>query len=124
ATLAGWKGAPCPAPVNVVADLLENYLTTYAREAYAASGHGATITARTAVQDIAEAERELEAAERERDRFANDPTAADVLDEAGWASAMRARAERVEAATIALRELAPTSSEEVAMPLDDLLGDH
>ncbi len=49
-------------------------------------------------------QRELEAAESEVERFAADPTAAELLGEAAWTAALRTRTERAEAARAAYRE--------------------
>jgi hypothetical protein len=57
---------------------------------------------------------ELEAAQRELDRFAADPTAAELLGQTAWAAGMRARAERVEAAQTSYREHSDREHEAMA----------
>jgi len=105
AALASWKGTKCQAPATVVADLLEGYLVERIKQAYA---DGGTPDVAASVEDadgsIDDVQRELEAAETEVERFAADPTAAELLGDAAWAVALRARAERAEAARVAYRE--------------------
>lgn len=65
---------------------------------------------------------ELEAAERELERFAADPTAAELLGEAAWTAALRTRTERVDAARLAYREHVDTMrSADIVIPPIELL---
>jgi site-specific DNA recombinase len=123
ASLGSWKGKPCPAPANVIADRLESYLIEHVTQAYQ-QNDAATVA--TSVSDtegsFEDVQHELEAAEKELERFAADPTAADLLGETAWAAALRARAERADAARLAYREhLDTVRSTEVAIPPVELL---
>jgi site-specific DNA recombinase len=123
ASLKSWNGTPCPAPANVLADLLEGYLVERIRHAYELGGTS-DVAASVADADgtIDEAQRELDAAEREVERFATDPTAAELLGEAAWAAALRTRADRVEAARLTYREHVDTMrSADVVIPPAELL---
>ncbi len=105
ASLKSWNGTHCAAPANVLADRLEGHLVERIKQAYE---QGGTADVGASVKDsdgsIEEAQRELDAAEQEVERFAADPTAAELLGEAAWAAALRTRAERTEAARLAYRE--------------------
>jgi len=105
ASLASWKGERCGASTNVLADLLENYLVERIKQAYEQGGT-ADVAASVADTDdtFEDVQRELEAAESEVERFAADPTAAELLGEAAWTAALRTRTERAEAARAAYRE--------------------
>ncbi len=109
ASLKSWNGPPCPAPANVLADLLENHLVEQLTQAYEQSG---TLAIGTSAIDtdgtFEDAQRELEAAESEVERFASDATAAELLGETVWTAALRTRAERAEVARIAYRGHADT----------------
>lgn len=124
ASLKSWNGSPCPAPANVLADLLENHLVERLKQAYEQSG---TLAVATGVTDTGgtfeNAQHELEAAENEVERFASDATAAELLGEAAWAAALRTRAERADAARIAYREYTDTMrTPSVAIPPVELLS--
>ena len=124
ASLKSWNGSPCPAPANVLADLLENYLVERLKQAYEQSGMIAVATGVTDTDGTFEdAQRELEAAESEVERFASDATAAELLGEAAWAAALRTRAERADAARIAYREYTDTMrTPDIAIPPVELLS--
>jgi hypothetical protein len=65
---------------------------------------------------------ELEAAERELERFAADPTAAELLGQAAWTAALRTRTERAEAARVEYREHVDTMrASEIVIPPIELL---
>jgi site-specific DNA recombinase len=105
ASLKSWNGKQCPAPTNVLADLLEGYLVERIKRAYEQGGTDDVAASVTDTDDtFEEAQRELQAAEKEVERFAADPTAAELLGEAAWAAALRTRAERAEAARLAYRK--------------------
>ena len=124
ASLKSWNGPPCPAPANVLADLLENYLVERLTQAYESSGTLAIGTSEIDTDGtFDDAQHELEAAEGELERFASDATAAELLGETAWAAALRTRAERVEAARIAYREHSDTMrSADIAIPPVEVLG--
>ncbi|HST34936.1 MAG TPA: recombinase family protein [Solirubrobacteraceae bacterium] len=105
ASLKSWNGTHCLAPANVLADLLEGYLVERIKLAYEQDGlsHVAASVADTD-GTIEEVQSELDAAEREVERFASDPTAAELLGETAWAAALRTRTERAEAARLTYRE--------------------
>jgi len=105
ASLASWKGERCRAPTNVLADLLEGYLVEQIKQAYMQGGTTSVAASVADTDDTFEdVQRELEAAEKEVERFAADPTAAELLGEAAWTAALRTRSERAEAARAAYRE--------------------
>ncbi len=123
ASLKSWNGTPCAAPANVLADLLEGYLVERIKHAYELGG---TSDVATSIADtdgtIDEAQGELDAAEREVERFAANPTAAELLGESAWAAALRTRAERVETARLAYREhVDMMRSADVVIPPVELL---
>jgi DNA invertase Pin-like site-specific DNA recombinase len=126
ASLANWRGERCPAPANVVADLLEAHLVQRIKQAYERSGAPALATS-VALDDAAakfeDLQRELEAAETELERFAADPTAAELLGQAAWAAGLRSRSERVEAARLAYRDHVDTmrTPPDIAIPSLELL---
>jgi site-specific DNA recombinase len=120
ASLASFKGAKCTAPVTIVADRLEEYVLGQIREAYTAAQGSARFVSDDG-QGLDELQSELEAAEAERDRFASDPTAAELLGELAWTKALRARADRVTVAQAAYRTTAEASRQTVlATPVDEL----
>ncbi len=105
ASLASWKGERCRASTNVLADLLEGYLVEQIKQAYMQGGTTGVAASVADTDDTFEdVQRELEAAEKEVERFAADPTAAELLGEAAWTAALRTRSERAEAARAAYRE--------------------
>jgi hypothetical protein len=64
----------------------------------------------------------LEAAERELERFAADPTAAELLGEAAWTAALRTRTERTDAARVEYHEHVDTMrAADIVMPPIELL---
>jgi site-specific DNA recombinase len=124
ASLKSWNGPPCPAPANVLADLLENHLVEQLTQAYEQSG---TLAIGTSAIDtdgtFEDAQRELEAAESEVERFASDATAAELLGEAAWTAALRTRAERAEVARIAYRGHADTMrTPDIVLPPVEVLS--
>jgi site-specific DNA recombinase len=127
ASLKSWKGERCPAPANVVADRLEDYLVQRIKQAYEQGGSTDVTTSVTDTDTNAsfqDAQEELQAAENELERFASDPTAAELLSQAAWAAALRTRAERAEAARLAYREHVDTMrAPDIAIPSVDLLDD-
>ena len=123
ASMANWKGERCPAPVNVLADRLEDYLIEHIKTAYEQDGTP-VVAEGTDDKDgsLEDAQSELDAAENELERFAADPTAAELLGEAAWAAALRVRAERAEGARLAYRERADQAREaNVVIPPIELL---
>jgi site-specific DNA recombinase len=107
ASLKSWNGERCPAPTNVLADLLEGYLVERIKQAYEQGGNSDVATSVTDINtddDFQDAQDELQAAENELERFASDPTAAELLGEAAWAAALRTRVGRAEAARVTYRE--------------------
>jgi DNA invertase Pin-like site-specific DNA recombinase len=120
ASLASWKGAKCSAPVSIVANRLEEYVLGQIREAYTTAQQSARLVSDDG-QGLDELQSQLEAAESERDRFASDPTAAELLGELAWTKALRARADRATAAQSAYRTAAETSRRTVlTIPVDQL----
>jgi hypothetical protein len=111
ASLKSWKGERCSAPATVVAELLEGYLKERIKHTYAQDGTpnvAKSVTDPDTAGGFQDAQDELQAAESELERFASDPTAAELLGEAAWAGALRTRAERAEAARMAYREQVET----------------
>ncbi|MFI4993430.1 MAG: recombinase family protein [Solirubrobacterales bacterium] len=107
ASMANWKGERCPAPANVVADRLEAYLLERIKQAYERSGDPVLATSLThndAHASFEDVQHELQASESELERYAADPTAAELLGQAAWAAGLRTRSERVDAAQLAYRE--------------------
>jgi DNA invertase Pin-like site-specific DNA recombinase len=107
ASMTNWKGERCPAPANVVADLLEAYLLERIKQAYERSGAPAIAT--SVAHDVPKAsfddvQHELQASESELERYAADPIAAELLGETAWAAGLRTRSDRVQAARLAYRE--------------------
>ena len=125
ASLTNWQGHRCTAPTNALADPLETYLVGRIIEAYAEGGMPDVASGTDdSGGGIEEVQRELEAAESELERFAADPTAAELLGETAWAAALRARAERADSARLAYRERVDhASAGDVSIPPLDLLGD-
>lgn len=105
ASLGSWKGERCEKPTNITADRLESYVVEQVKQAYE---QGGTSRLATSVEEVGttfdDVQGELEASERELERFAADPTAAELLGEAAWTAALRSRTERVEAARGEYRE--------------------
>jgi len=107
ASLANWKGDRCSAPANVVADRLEAHLLERLKQAYERSGApdvATSVAHNNGDANFEDLQHELQAAESELERFAADPTAAELLGQAAWAAALRTRSERVEAARLAYRD--------------------
>ena len=93
------------------------------KQAYRDSGTSG-LAASVAETDISfeDVQSELEAAERELERFAADPTAAELLGQSAWTAALRARTERAEAARAEYCEHVDTMrTSEIAMPPIELL---
>ncbi|MGA7705306.1 MAG: recombinase family protein [Solirubrobacteraceae bacterium] len=109
ASLASWKGERCDSPTNIMADRLESYLVEQVKQAYEQGGTSglATSVAETdsSFEDV---QSELDAAEHELERFAADPTAAELLGQAAWTAALRTRTERAEAARAKYRDCVDT----------------
>jgi len=125
ASLASWRGQRCSAPANVMADRLEAYLLERIKQAYDRSG--APVLATSVAHNDADAnfedlQYELQAAESELERFAADPTAAELLGQAAWAAAVRTRSDRVQAARLTYREHVDTMrTPDIAIPPVELL---
>ncbi|HEV3322885.1 MAG TPA: recombinase family protein [Solirubrobacteraceae bacterium] len=123
ASLNSWKGERCSAPANVAADRLESYLVERIMQAYEQSGTS-DVAANVTDTDgtFEDTQRELEAAESEVERFASDPTAAELLGEVAWSAALRTRTERAAAARVAYREHVDTMrADDVEIPPVELL---
>lgn len=123
ASLSSWKGARCTAPANVLADRLERYLVDHIKAAYEQGGSPG-IAQGIDDQDgsFEDVQRELAAAEDELERFAADPTAAEILGETAWAAALRTRADRAESARLTYREWGEQArTAEVVIPPIELL---
>ncbi len=123
ASLGSWKGERCDSPTNILADRLESYVVEQVKQAYE---KGATSVAAASVSEIdsgiEDVQRELEASERELERFAADPTAAELLGQAAWTAALRARTERAEAARVEYREhVATMRAADIVVPPIELL---
>jgi DNA invertase Pin-like site-specific DNA recombinase len=125
ASLASWKGERCNSPTNITADRLEDYVVEQVKQAYeqgGTSGHAASVAETDgSFEDV---QGELEAAERELERFAADPTAAELLGEAAWTAALRTRTERADAARAEYREHVDTmrAADIVIAPIELLDG--
>jgi hypothetical protein len=105
------------------ADRLESYVVEQLKHAYeqgGTSGLAASVTdTGSTFEDV---QGELEAAERELERFAADPTAAELLGQAAWTAALRTRTERTEAARVEYREHVDTMrTSEIVIPPIELL---
>jgi site-specific DNA recombinase len=123
ASLASWKGERCDSPTNILADRLENYLVEQIKQAYKRGGTSG-LAASVAETDVSfdDVQGELEAAEHELERFAADPTAAELLGQSAWTAAMRTRTERAEAARVEYREHVDTlRAAEIVIPPIELL---
>lgn len=123
ASLASWRGDRCDLPTNIMANRLEGYVIEQVKRAYE---HGGTSGVAASVADTEsgfdDIQGELEAAERELERFAADPTAAELLGEAAWTAALRTRTERVDAAHVAYRERVDTMrAADIVIPPIELL---
>jgi Recombinase zinc beta ribbon domain len=123
ASLASWKGERCSLPTNILADRLESYIVEQIKQAYEQGGtSGVAASVAETDSSFEEVQGELEAAERELERFAADPTAAELLGEASWTAALRTRTERVDAARVAYREHVDTMrASEIVIPPIELL---
>jgi DNA invertase Pin-like site-specific DNA recombinase len=124
ASLASWKGERCDLPTNILADRLENYVVEQVKQAYEQGGTSglAASVAETDSSSFEDVQSELEAAERELERFAADPTAAELLGEAAWTAALRTRTERTDAARVEYREHVDTMrAAEIVIPPIELL---
>jgi DNA invertase Pin-like site-specific DNA recombinase len=123
ASLGSWKGERCDSPTNILADRLESYVVEQIKQAYEqgdTSGLAASVAdTGSSFKDV---QGELEAAERELERFAADPTAAELLGQAAWTAALRTRTERAEAARVEYREHVDTMrASEIVIPPIELL---
>ncbi|HEX5308247.1 MAG TPA: recombinase family protein [Solirubrobacteraceae bacterium] len=123
ASLASWKGERCDKPTNILAERLESYVVEQIRQAYEQGGASGIATSVAETDDSFEdVQGELEAAERELERFAADPTAAELLGEAAWTAALRTRTARVDAARVAYREHVDTMrTADIVIPPIELL---
>jgi DNA invertase Pin-like site-specific DNA recombinase len=123
ASLASWKGERCDSPTNVLADRLEGYVVEHVKLAYEQGGTSRLAASVTDTGSTFEdVQGELEAAEHELERFAADPTAAELLGQAAWTAALRERADRAEAARVGYREHVDTMrASEIVIPPIELL---
>jgi DNA invertase Pin-like site-specific DNA recombinase len=123
ASLGSWKGERCDTPTNILADRLENYVVEQVKQAYEQGGtSGLAASVAETDNSFEDVQGELEAAERELERFAADPTAAELLGQAAWTAALRTRTERAEAARVEYREHVDTMrAAEIVMPPIELL---
>ncbi len=123
ASLASWKGERCDSPTNVMADRLESYVVERLKQAYEQTGtSGLAASVADTGSTFEDVQGELEAAERELERFAADPTAAELLGQAAWTAALRTRTERAEAARVEYREHVDTMrASEIVVPPIELL---
>jgi site-specific DNA recombinase len=124
ASLASWKGERCSTPTNILADRLERYVVEQLKQAYEQSvTHGvAAAVGGTDNSSFEDVQAELDAAERELERFAADPTAAELLGQAAWTAALRTRTERAEVARVEYREhVDKLRATEIAIPPIELL---
>lgn len=123
ASLGSWKGERCDSPTNILADRLESYVVEQVKQAYEQGGTSG-LAASVAETDgsFEDVQGELEAAEHELERFAADPTAAELLGEAAWTAALRTRTERAEAARAEYREHVDTMrAADIVIPPIELL---
>lgn len=119
-----WPGERCDAPPVVTAEHLEAFVLDRIVAAYREADRGAVVVSGgSGAAGLAEAEGELEAAERELERFAADPVAAESLGEAAWRAAVASRGDRVRKAREALRITAEGVREPVRLPVLDALAD-
>jgi DNA invertase Pin-like site-specific DNA recombinase len=123
ASLASWKGEQCSLPTNILAERLESYVVEQVKQAYEQGGTSGLATSVAATDSTFEdVQSELEAAERELERFAADPTAAELLGQAAWTAALRTRTERAEAARVEYRDHVDTMrAAEIVVPPIELL---
>jgi site-specific DNA recombinase len=123
ASLASWRGEPCDSPTHILADRLESYVVEQLKQAYEQVGtSGVATSVAETDSSFEDVQGELEAAERELERFAADPTAAELLGEAAWTAALRTRTERVDAARVAYREHVDTMrAADIVIPPIELL---
>jgi hypothetical protein len=123
ASLASWRGERCDSPTNILADRLESYVVEQVKQAYEQGGtSGLVASVAETDSTFEEVQGELEAAERELERFAADSTAAELLGEAAWTAALRERADRAEAARVAYREHVDSMrAAEIVIPPIELL---
>jgi hypothetical protein len=123
AGLTTWRGERCPAPVSITATFLEGHVLDEVEAAYRAAKRKTRLEVRSPETSdegrLQAAEAAMIAAEDELARFASDATAADVLGEAAWQTALRARADRHEAVRQAYRaEAESTRSATVELPIE------
>jgi DNA invertase Pin-like site-specific DNA recombinase len=123
ASLASWKGERCSLPTNILAERLERYVVEQVKQAYVQGGiSGVAASVAETDGSFEDVQGELEAAERELERFAADPTAAELLGQAAWTAALRERADRAEVARVAYREHVDTMrAAEIVVPPIELL---
>lgn len=123
ASLASWKGERCSSPTNLLADPLERFLVERIKTAYEKGGTTDVAASVPATdQPFEDVQHEMELAENEVERFATDPTAAELLGEGAWTAALRSRTERAEVARTAYRERVETMrTTEIVMPPINLL---
>jgi DNA invertase Pin-like site-specific DNA recombinase len=110
----------CAEPAAIKARALERHLVELLIEDL--SEDRPTVLAEQAgVGDLETLQLDLEAAEGERDRFAADPTAAELLGAQAWQNALRTRAERVAEARERYQEsLATSKRARVSVPVERL----
>ncbi len=118
-----WKGERCSLPTNILAERLESYVVEQLKQAYEQTGtSGLAASVADTGSTFEDVQGELEAAERELERFAADPTAAELLGQAAWTAALRTRTERAEAARVEYREHVDTMrASEIVVPPIELL---
>jgi DNA invertase Pin-like site-specific DNA recombinase len=123
ASLASWRAERCNSPTNILADRLEGYVVERLKQAYEQGGtSGVAASVADADRSFKDVQGELEASEHELERFAADPTAAELLGEAAWTAALRTRTERVDAARVAYREHVDTMrAADIVIPPIELL---
>jgi site-specific DNA recombinase len=123
ASLASWKGERCETPTNILANRLERYVVEQLKQAYEQSGtHSVATSVAGTDSSFEDVQAELDAAERELERFAADPTAAELLGQAAWTTALRTRTERAEIARVEYREhVDKLRATEIAIPPIELL---
>ncbi len=123
ASLGSWKGERCGGPTNVLAGRLESYVVERIKQTYEQGGTpGVAASVTDTDSSFEDVQHELEAAEHELERFAADPTAAELLGEAAWTAALRTRTERVDAARVAYRDHVDTMrAAEIVVPPIELL---
>src|ERR1019366_7590873 len=103
-------------PTNVMADRLESYVVEQLKQAYEQAGTSGLAAS------VADTGSTFEDVQGELERFAADPTAAELLGQAAWTAALRTRTERAEAARVEYREHVDTMrASEIVIPPIELL---